>query len=336
MGNRWIRRQPGGKSRQTAMTALAVAVPISACVDTGVSAQGTQVVDPVTVEETFIQQPMPKVDVLWVVDSTCSMAEEQAALVDAFGAFADALDSLDLCWQAGVVTTDVSGDDAGVLQGSPWIIHADLDDPAQAFAQAAQVGTNPLATEAGLGAAWLALSPPLIDDENRGFRRPDASLHVVVLSDGDDDSSQVLGADPAGSFEDFLASQSAANGLDAQLSAVVGDVPDGCASAQPGTTYTAVAQATGGTVASICSTSFDQVAQAVGQASIDWPVSFTLQATPVADSVDAWIDEARIDSANFSIDVDQPAIVFATPPPADSIIRVRYTLPESPTSDGAT
>ncbi|MCK6505108.1 DUF2460 domain-containing protein [Myxococcota bacterium] len=304
-----------------------VAVLLAACVDTGVTAQGTEPAEPVVVEELFEQAPQPKVDVLWVIDSTTSMAEEQAALAEAFDTFADALDELDLAWQAGVVTADVGSDQAGVLQGNPWIIHPDLDDPSAAFAQAADVGTDPQATQAGLGAAWLALSEPLRSQDNRGFRRADASLHVVVVSDGDDESQAVLGDDPAGAFLDFL-EQEADNGLEASLSAVIGDVPDGCGSAQPGTTYAAVAQATGGAVGSICAASFAHVTAAIGKASISWPSTFPLQEAPAEGTVAAWIDDARVDAADFTVQLDPPAIAFASPPAAGATIRVRYELPQ--------
>lgn len=311
-----------------AAAGLAVLAMLGACIDTGVTAQGTQPVEPVVVEELFDQAPMPKVDVLWVIDNTNSMAEEQAALAEAFDTFADALDDLELAWQAGVVTTDVGDDQAGVLQGNPWIIHPDLDDPAQAFAQAADVGTDPSATQAGLGAAWLALSEPLRSADNRGFRRADASLHVVVVSDGDDESEPLLGADPASAFLDFL-DQEDDNGLAATLSAVIGDVPDGCGSAQPGTVYAAVAEATGGAVGSICAASFDQVTAALGKASVSWPDTFLLQEAPAEGTVDAWIDEARVDEADYTVSLDPPSITFASAPRAGATIRVRYELPEA-------
>lgn len=304
---------------------------LCACIDTGVTAQGQDPADPVVVEELFEQAPLPKVDVLWVIDNTQSMSEEQAALAQAFGSFADALDDLGLAWQAGVVTTDVVTSQAGVLQGNPWIIHPDLDDPATAFAQAADVGTDAQATQAGLGAAWLALSSPRVDDENRGFRRADASLHVVVVSDGDDESQAVLGDDPATTFLAFLDQEADRTGLEATLSAVIGDVPDGCDSAQPGAIYAQVATATGGAVGSICAASLDHVTAAVGQASISWPTTFLLQETPAADSLSAWIDDERLDDDAFTLQQTPPAIVFAQAPPAGALIRVRYELPEAET-----
>ena len=152
-----------------------------------VRGQDPEFQDPVVVVETFEQAPHQKVDLLFVVDDTGSMAEEQAALAESFAAFVGAIDELGLAYHIGVVTTASESDEAGILQGDPWIITAASQDPVGDLAQAVDVGTDGV-DEAGLGAMVLALSTPLVDDDNRGFRRADAALHVVVLSDDDDAS----------------------------------------------------------------------------------------------------------------------------------------------------
>ena len=63
---------------------------------------------------------------------------------------------------------------------------------------------------------------------NVGFRRPDAALHVVFISDGDDESGDVLGDHPVDAFLGLLAAEESRTGRAARASAVVGDVPDGC------------------------------------------------------------------------------------------------------------
>ena len=80
---------------------------------------------------------------------------------------------------------------------------------AQGFecSEAARVGTSGAPPESGLAAAWLALTEPNISGSNRGFRRPDALLHIVFVSDNDDQSDEVLGEDPVGTFQDFLSGE---------------------------------------------------------------------------------------------------------------------------------
>jgi Mg-chelatase subunit ChlD len=87
------------------------------CLDYAFQDPDTRAPDPVEVDEEFVQAPLPGLDVLFVVDSTGSMAEEQAAFADAATAFVDALGALDLSYQLGVTTSDLA--DAGALQGRP-------------------------------------------------------------------------------------------------------------------------------------------------------------------------------------------------------------------------
>ena len=314
--------------RSPAIVALAAA----GCSEWSFADRNETARNPLTVEERFVQAPLPKVDLLWVIDDTSSMADEHAALADTMGAFADTLADLGLAWQVGVVTTDLTGADAGRLQGDPWILTPALTDPAAALLQAADVGTHGNPPEAGLGAAWLALTDPLLSGDNRAFRRPDAALHVIVLSDSDDDSAAVLGEDPAGAFEDFLASEAEKTGMDARLSAVVGDVPSGCTwdggTALPGAVYASVATATGGVVASVCEADLSPVVEAIGEASASWPDTFTLQAVPVADSVRVWVNDTR-EETGWSLDLATPALVFDEAPAPSAEIRVSYELADS-------
>lgn len=285
--------------------------------------------DPLVVEETFVQAPLPKVDLLWVIDNTSSMADEQVALSETLGVFAETLSGLGLAWQVGVVTTDLTGIDAGRLQGDPWILTPAIEDPAAALLEAADVGLDGSPPESGLGAAWLALTDPLRSGDNRAFRREDAALHVIVLSDSDDDSAAVLGDDPAGAFVEFLAGEATRTGLDARLSAVVGDVPNGCTwdggAALPGTAYSAVAEATGGVVASVCDGDLSGVVAALGAASASWPDTFVLQATPTEDSVRVSVDGVRQDDG-WSLDLEGPSVIFDEPPQASAEIVVRYEV----------
>ena len=70
--------------------------------------------------------PCRGVDLLFVVDDTASMAQEQAALAADFESLANQLDAAQVAWQVGAVTTSMDGADAGLLQGSPWILTPDI------------------------------------------------------------------------------------------------------------------------------------------------------------------------------------------------------------------
>ena len=318
-------------SRNRFAYALGAAALVS-CIDYGVDDTDDHTDVPVIVEEQFVQTPAPAVDVLWVIDNTCSMAEEQDSLAFAFEGFVDALADVDVAWQVGVVTTDVSDAAAGVLQGVPWILTPQEEAPVEVFSETVQVGTSGVAPEAGLGAAWLALTTPLRGEENRGFRRVGAGLHVIVVSDDDDDSETVLGDDAQAAFVSFLEEEAAESGAEARFSAVVGDAPGGCTGARgealPGTVYTAVAEESGGTVGSICDADLSGVLANLGAVSLDWQTVFELQADALESSIRVSLDGARQDSG-WSYQSDPAAIVFDTAPDPDVEVRVRYWLLDS-------
>lgn len=60
-----------------------------------------------TQEDVFQQQRVNTVDVLLIVDNSCSMVEEQGKLASNFDAFIQYFDEAEVDWQIGVVTTDV-------------------------------------------------------------------------------------------------------------------------------------------------------------------------------------------------------------------------------------
>ncbi len=294
------------------------------CIDYFVDGKNTTI-STQTVTETFTQAPVPGVDVLFVIDSTGSMAEEQAGFGAAAGGFVASLDALGLDYQIGVTSMDVA--DEGALLGVPWILTPDDEGLAADLAKNLAVGTGSTPPSAGLDAAALALTDPL--GFNIGFRRPDASLQVVFVSDADDDSGPVLGADPVSAFEAMLSTEASGNGLTARASAVVGDVPGGCTgtsgTALPGTRYAKVAADSGGTVASICAGDFSSIAAAIGAGSADWQLSFPLQADPIAGSAKVYVNTVLVESG-WVIDDAGPALVFQTAPPPDALISVTYQL----------
>lgn len=288
-------------------------------------------VDLVAVTESFVQEPLPGVDVLFVVDDTASMAQEQAALAAEFGALAAMLDGLEVSWHAGVVTTDMSGADAGWLVGSPYVLTSATEEVTARFAEIVQVGTRGAAPEAGLAAALRALSLSGVNGPNAAFRRPDAALHVVFVSDADDGSDVWLGEDPVGTFLTALDDEAARTGLPAVASAIVGDVPLGCVSGRAVATaayrYHAAVERSGGAAVSICDTSFEPILSAIGDVTVVWRTRFPLARAPLDGTVRVNVNDAPAE--DWSLDLEPPAVVFATPPPASSWITVRYVV-ESP------
>jgi hypothetical protein len=162
------------------------------------------------------------VDLLFVIDNSGSMGEEQASLATSFNAFISVLESLESglpSLHLGVVSSNVGaggqpisaciGDgDNGRLQNSPrtpicsppsGYFISDVVDPsgdriqnytgslAESFACIARLGVNGCGFEQHMEAMRRALDGR--NPENAGFLRTDAHLVVVFLADEDDCSA---------------------------------------------------------------------------------------------------------------------------------------------------
>lgn len=197
-------------------------VPLSACANAASDALGSAV-DPGAPPEqrasTFdsvdgsTSLGCTKLDVLFVVDNSHSMFEEQKSLSASFPAFVDALEAYRsqggelLDYRVAVTTTDDETDrgafraaasrapgaipcDAGPKR--PWLERSD-PDLRSAFACRATVGTNGSDLERPLESARLALTDRVQDGMNahqgEGFVRDDALLAVVLISDEDEGSA---------------------------------------------------------------------------------------------------------------------------------------------------
>jgi len=152
-----------------------------------------------------------KIDVLFVIDNSGSMGEEQTNLIANFPMFISVLDQSGLDYRVAVTTTarqysyamtfpfgggtipmnTGSGDNGAMLQPAGcnmprrWIEKND-PDKATMFSCVANVGTSGNADEMPLGAMRDAFEDRIQDGTNLGFRRPDALLGVVILTDEED------------------------------------------------------------------------------------------------------------------------------------------------------
>ncbi|GAB4298872.1 MAG: hypothetical protein Kow0090_14330 [Myxococcota bacterium] len=156
------------------------------------------------VTDYFTQANDVKTDVLWVIDNSGSMSEEQTAIKNNLNAFFARMASLNVDYQFGVTTTEIneaneSGSKPGTVPGHlfaapgyPKIIKPTTPDPINAASANVDVGTCCSdEQEAGLQAAYLALSEPIISDPNAnaGFLRKDSRIAVIIVSDEEDQSN---------------------------------------------------------------------------------------------------------------------------------------------------
>ncbi len=273
--------------------------------------------DPVNTDE-FQQLETPEVDILFVIDNSCSMSEEQTSLASNFDAFIQFADSQALDYRIGVVTTDVDGcpspapaqrpnslaqgqcgyfadgNGDGSQMNPNWRLITPDEQPSatQAFSAIVSQGINGSGTERGLEAAYLALSSPVITGWNNGFLRTNAYLALIFLSDEEDQSSNAVDF----YVNYFLAIKGFRNTNLFSASAIVGDVPGGCATAEAGSRYAATAERSGGIFESICTADWAQSLQNLGLSVFGYKSRFFLTNQPVAGTVEVIVDGVPVDA----------------------------------------
>jgi hypothetical protein len=159
---------------------------------------------PVIQEDVIVQTSTPVMDVLFTIDNSCSMEDEQDALAAYFPQFMRYFDGSGLDYHVGVVSTDLDNSQhQGKLQGSdlagdgmatpPEYLYIDIDtpDPVSVFEDMATMGTDGTGNEKGLGAVYLALEEHR-ETFNAGFYREDASIHTVMISDEQDQTDSTI------------------------------------------------------------------------------------------------------------------------------------------------
>lgn len=176
--------------------------------DSTFGSEGTLPLNWRTVE--LIQGGPGMVDILWVVDTSGSMAEEQAYLATNFNSLIGSLKAAGQDFQTAITTTDIcqdqvpddlaqrvcplpyGGSAATHLRGSfvgdvgRKVLKSSDIDLVERFNSYTRLGVNGSGFEHGLKAAELAVGKSLAG-QNEGLIRRDAFLAVIVVSDEQDD-----------------------------------------------------------------------------------------------------------------------------------------------------
>lgn len=277
--------------------------------------------------DTFTQEAGHVVtDLLWVIDSSGTMSEEQLALQNSLPGLIDRLLKEDLDFHLGVISTDAGdAEDAGVLKGDIPILTRETPDLRTTFAQNADVGIGGDRDEAGFAATSLALSLTDPGLPNYGFLRPDAELAVMFVSDEDDQSDSTVGG--------FIQSLQTLKGLKrVSLHALVGDVPMGCSSstgaADAGSRYYQAVDATSGTSASICGSLgpwLDDLVQSLAHVQDTFPLSRVPDPSTIEVRVDGvLLHERDVDGWTYLPDLNAVRIQGTPLPEAGQTIAILY------------
>ena len=304
--------------------------------------------------DTFYQELSNQVDILWVVDNSVSMGDEQEELANRFGEFIAAMGDVGLDWQIAVVTTDMEeADQSGRIQGGPLILTPSTGNYENKFKNLATgVGLDGSDKEAGIDAAFQALTDPLVNTDNAGFVRDGAKLSVIYLSDENDCTNRgaLAGMDGSACYSepdllvpvaDLIAEYQTLkedpNML--KVSAIVGpEVSEGCAGAVPGFRYRTMAEAFGGLSASICEDDFSEIMTSLGLQSAGLYTSFRLTYAAVLGTIEVYVDEAEVaESATegWSYDETYQILTFngSSVPNYGTTITVSYEVAGARTGD---
>ncbi len=276
------------------------------------------------VTDTFIQEGNNQTDILWVVDNSCSMAEEQSTLADDFINFYSIVEAQAVDFRIAAVTTD----DEHFLGQTTVIDHA-TPNGESVFAHNCQVGTDGDTTERGLHYGREALALAVSNTSpNAGFYRPAAGLRVVFVSDEMDSSGnwftytsnyQGLKTNPD---HVILSAICGTDGVDAQSCWGAGG------QAMAGYGYVDAVNATGGILASICDADWSQALTNLGWQSLSLADTFDLTEAPIPSTILVDVNGTHLNQGWHYDAVINAVVIEPAYVPADGdVIDITYQLP---------
>lgn len=263
------------------------------------------------VMDRVVQSPEQTIDILFVMDTSCSMSEEQEALDANMPSFMQFFLDSGLDYHLGVVSTNMDPrySDAGLLtvsEDGTRFITPETRDPFATFTQLAVLGTDSHSDEQGRRAAWSAIEL-FGATENAPFYRDDATLSVVVISDEDDQSGTAPVDLPE--FIGWLDGLKSGGPAQTSFSAIVADT-DRCATSSfnVGDDYIEAVHATGGVLWSICTDRWDLALEQLGMEAAGIRSEFFLSQVPVPGTLHVEVREP-------SGELFEVALVEAPTPP---------------------
>lgn len=286
------------------------------------------------VTEVFQGAGIPRVDVLFVIDGSCSMASKQASLASNLPAFFTRALATNVDYHLAVIVGQGppsvparGGFRSGPGHPTPILTQAVVDAEQQFGARITSIGAQG-GNEECFQPALTALTPPLSTGSNAGFLRTGAQLAIVCVTDDSDYSPQ-----PAAYYQAEFLNLKQGQPNDLTVSAIAGYQQPCSATLLEDGRYAAMTAATGGVREEICTADW---AQALGRLSLTTfgqsgryflRGSPDLAARPIEVRVDGVVISPMMGPAQvWSYDAVSNVVSFAElfRPPAGSRIEVRY------------
>ncbi len=301
----------------------------------------------------FVQQSLSKVDVLFLVDNSGSMMDEQQNLGQNFAAFLTHATSTGVDYHIAVTTTGLERSSGGwamcpggaeggengrffpVDNSSPRIITPATPAADSVFARNTNVGVCHW-NEQGLEAMYRALADPLVYnvddprtpqvlDGNAGFLREEAKLAIIALSDEEDFSPQ-----PVSFYETFLLGLKGGDRTKVVFSAIVGpgDLSVCPKASSSGSRYIQLAQDTGGVVENICTPNWADSLEKISESAFGPNRTFPLSESPSDPSrIVVRVDGVEV-KTGWVYDGNTHTLVFdsETAPPPGAAVEITYPV----------
>jgi len=282
----------------------------------------------------FVIPTTDKVDVLFVVDDSCSMAEEQAQLAANLGTFLIPATQAQTSYHLGLTSTDMTftSPQAGRLRGTPPYLTAVTPNLVSTMGQRfVDLGVGGAAVEETLSPAIAALTPPLSNGPHAGFLRDDATLAIIGVSDADDQSPL-----PVSTYALLLASLKGPNAVSFSAFTPLGTTPPmGCAyDLAPGTRTQNAVSLLRGVSEEICTTTWATALANVGTRVFGPRVDYTLRAPVMGGSVTVLINGSPVSPITpsgatvwtFSAATNTVSFALAFAPQPGATVTVSYPV----------
>ncbi len=234
--------------------------------------------------------PLP-LSILVAVDQSGSMDSEAAILADEFDDFITEIGDVTDNWRIGVVTED---DGCFV---DDLILTASTPDYETEFADAVVHGDDEALSEKLFLMAQRALGLTEAGECNHGFLEDGAPVHLIVVSDEPEQSNTSWQ-----SYQTILTDAVTDRaGADASLTVhAIVDVSDSCGFGGADD-YLELANATGGEVLDICSSSWGADVSDIAEAAVA-SLGYRLDEVPIDGSLEVRVDGVLLDESEYSLD----------------------------------
>ncbi len=248
-------------------------------------------------------------DILFSLDQSCSMTWDIIELYSNFDVFVDELQKFTEDWQVIVANADDGCHANKIIRPG--------GDFSQDFQDAMFSWGNGDYTEALLTINHNAVELTDKGECNNGFMRPDAMLHIIDITDEPEQSPESWN-----SLVDQIVAEKGSLAL-TKISAIAGDVPNGCSDASPATGYAEAVDYTGGEFVSICqswATTTNLGLLAAASVSQD---RFQLSSTPIEETIEVKVNGTKRTTWEFH-ETSNSVVFTEKAPEGGDLIDISY------------